>query len=74
MIKQRGEMMRTNLKVFRVKQNLTQDEIAEKIGYTRSSYSTIETGERNGRDAFWNALQQTFNIPDDEMWALKKND
>ena len=71
---QKKKTPRTNLKVFRVKLNLTQDEMADKIGYTRQSYSAIEAGERNGRDAFWNTLQEAFNIPDDEMWALKKND
>lgn len=66
--------MRMNLKVFRVKKGLTQDEIAEKIGYTRAAYSAIEAGKRDGRESFWNALQNGFNIPDAEMWALKKND
>lgn len=66
--------MRTNLKVFRVKQNMTQGEIAEHIGYTRAAYSSIENGKRSGRDSFWNALQKAFSLEDTEMWALKKND
>ena len=66
--------MRTNLKVFRVKNGLTQGEIAAKIGYTRATFSAIESGERDGRDTFWKALQKAFNIPDSEMWGLKKID
>ena len=66
--------MRLNLKVFRVKHGMTQEKIAERIGHTRASYSAIEAGKRNGREAFWNALQKAFNIPDAEMWALKKNE
>lgn len=66
--------MRTNLKVFRVKQKMTQDEMAEQIGYTRAAYSSIEKGKRNGRDAFWRDLQKAFNLDDTEMWSLMKNE
>ena len=66
--------MRTNLKIFRVTHKLTQAGMAEKIGYTRASYSSIEAGKRDGREIFWKSLQSAFNIPDAEMWALKKND
>ena len=65
---------RTNLMLFRVSQKLTQEEMAEKIGYTRAAYSAIEAGVREGRDAFWNALQEAFEIDDEKMWALKKID
>lgn len=65
---------RTNLKLFRVAHNLSQAEMAAKIGYTRASYTAIEAGKREGRDAFWNALQKAFNIDDADMWALKKID
>lgn len=66
--------MRKNLKIFRVKNDLTQEEIAKKIGCTRASYQAIESGQREGRQAFWNDLQNVFHIPDSEMWALKKNE
>lgn len=66
--------MRTNLKCFRVKQHLTQDGMAKRIGCTRCTYATIEAGTRNGRDFFWNSLQRAFNIPDADMWELKKKD
>ena len=66
--------MRTNLKLFRVKQHLTQEEMADRLGCARVTYSAIEKGTRNGRDYFWNALQQSFDIPDEDMWLLKKKD
>lgn len=66
--------MRTNLKVFRIKKGLTLEEFASKIGYTRATVSAIETGKRDGRDTFWRAVQNAFNIPDAEMWGLKKLD
>ena len=66
--------MRTNLKVFRVKQHLSQEEMAEKIGFSRGAYTAIESGKRDGRQSFWEALQKAFDIPDEQMWALKKNE
>lgn len=66
--------MRMNLKIFRVKKNLSHEEIAQRIGFSRAAYSAIEAGKREGRQAFWVALQKAFDIPDAEMWALKKNE
>lgn len=66
--------MRLNLKVFRVGKNLTQDEIAEKIGCKRSTYSAVEKGARSGKQTFWQALQTAFEIPDSELWRLSKNE
>lgn len=66
--------MRTHLKLLRVKHHLTQEQMAERIGCTRTTYATIETGERNGRDYFWESLQKAFDIPDEDMWKLKKKD
>ena len=66
--------MRTNLKVFRIKRHLSQEEISEKIGCSRATYCAIEYGVREGRKTFWNDLQKAFNLPDSEMWQLMKND
>lgn len=68
------KQMRTNLKLFRVKHQLTQEEMADKIGCIRCTYAAIEGGTRNGRDFFWQSLQKAFDIPDEDMWALKKID
>ena len=65
---------RTNLKVFRIQQKMTQAEFAEKIGCNRGTYAAIEKGTRNGQHKFWLNLQHTFNISDADMWALKKRD
>lgn len=62
--------MRTNLKVLRVKKNLTIREMAEKIGCKTSTYAAIEKGIRNGKQDFWLKLQQAFDIPDTEIWTL----
>lgn len=67
-------MQRTNLKILRVSQKMTQQEFADKIGVKRSTYSLIETGERSGKPDFWQALQKAFNIDDAEMYGLMKCD
>lgn len=69
-----GETMRTDLKVFRVKQKMTQEEFANKIGFSRSQYALIEQGNRNGTIDFWDKLKNTFEIPDTNMWRLMQND
>ena len=66
--------MRTNLKLFRVKNGLSQEDIAFKIGCGRATYASVETGKRNGTNSFWLALQKAFSIPDSEMWGLIKRD
>ena len=66
--------MRTNLKVLRVKNSLTQDDMAKKIGCSRVSYSNIERGIRHGSAYVWNSIQQVFNIKDEDMWGLMKNE
>lgn len=67
-------MARTNLKLFRVKLKMSQEEFANKIGYQRATYSAIESGKRSGRQQFWRDLQKAFNIPEAEMWELMKQD
>lgn len=66
--------MRTNLKLLRVKHHKTQAQMADHIGCGRCTYAHIENGTREGRDFFWKSLQKAFNIPDEDMWMLKKND
>lgn len=65
---------RTALKVFRVKQKMTQAQFAEKLGYSRTQYAMIEQGNRDGKQDFWNKLQTVFNIADSEMWSLMQVD
>lgn len=66
--------MRTNLKVFRVRKNLSQEQISAKIGCKRVTYSAIECGKRSGRSTFWEKLQKAFDVPEAEMWELMKNE
>ena len=70
----KNQNYRTNLKIFRVKQHLTTEEMAQRIGCIRPTYSAIENGKRTGRKAFWNDLQLAFALTDDEIKELMKID
>ena len=66
--------MRNGLYMFRHGLRLTQTEMANKIGCSRATYSSIECGARNGRVTFWNNLQRAFDIPDAEIGGLMRID
>lgn len=66
--------MREGLYSFRRGKKLTQSKIAEKIGCSRATYSSIETGARNGTMTFWYNLQTAFGIPDAELGGLMRVD
>lgn len=63
---------RRNLIIFRAKHGLNQQEMARRIGVSRSTYSEIENAKRNCSPSFLVKLQEAFNVPDEEMWALMK--
>lgn len=66
--------MRTNLKVLRVRNHLTQKEMAKKLGVSRATYSFVENNQRQGTSAFWEAVQRVFDVPDEEMYKLMKGE
>ena len=66
--------MRTNLKVFRVKNHLSQEEAAKKVGGGRAYFGHIERGFRNGTDKFWSGLQKAFNLTENEIERLKRDE
>ena len=63
---------RLELKVFRITKDLTQDEMAEACGVSKSTYCLVEQGKRKGSLDFWNKLQEAFKISDADMWNLMK--
>ena len=67
-------MERTNLRIFRVKNKLSQEQMAKRIGVTRATYSAIEKGTRNGKQTFWVKFQKAFSIPDNDLWGYIKTD
>lgn len=65
-------MTRHNLYMFRCERKLTKGKMAAKTGVSRTTYTMIESGKRDGSQAFWGNLQREFNVPDSEMWVLQK--
>lgn len=62
--------MRKDLKVLRVKHDLTQKELAEKLGISVPAYNLIEQGKRNGNKELWKKIQSIFNLDNAEVWEL----
>lgn len=63
---------RRNLIIFRAKHGLNIQQMADRIGVTRSTYSEIEKAKRNCSQVFLTKLQLAFDIPDEEMWSLTR--
>lgn len=54
--------MRKNLINARKEKHLTQKQVAEIVGISVSLYQKLETGERLGKIATWDALEDLFII------------
>lgn len=63
---------REKLKELRKENNLTYSEMAVKCDIAKSLYFRIERGESQGTMKFWENLQKTFNITDEEMFSFYK--
>lgn len=60
-------MARSKLKRKRISLNLTQQEVADLIGITRSYYTEIENGKRGCKIQIWLKIAKVFDIPDSEL-------
>lgn len=65
---------RTSLKVFRVKNRLSQEQIAAKLGFSRGHYAKFENGEQDITLRFLEALTTVFGISFDEAKTISKRD
>lgn len=50
--------------------DLSQTEMALKLGISVSSYSNIESGKVYGNVKTWKRIQEVFKLTDDEVWRL----
>ena len=64
------QVRRKNLKIFRIEHDMTQSDMAERIGCSRDAYSAIESGARDPSYGFMEALHIAFAVPSERMWAL----
>lgn len=65
--------MRTELKVLRVRQNLTQREMAARLGITTANYCLIENGRSGGSRSTWDKLKRAFGLSASELIRLKED-
>lgn len=63
-------MVRMKLKMFRISNNLSQQEIADALGVPRQTYSMVERGQRRGSISMWSKIQETFNVSDSDMLKM----
>lgn len=62
--------MRNNLREFRTKLGLTQEEIGGMFNLNRQQWCNIESGKRKGSGSFWLCLQKKFNLSNEETLKL----
>jgi transcriptional regulator with XRE-family HTH domain len=68
-----NRVLRRRLKDLRINANLSQREVAKKLGISRSAYSQIETGERKvGAEELFK-LAKFFKVDVDDLMNLKKD-
>lgn len=57
-----------NLKVARIRKDLTQEEISNMIGVSRKTYNDIEKGKSNPRFETMGKLSKLLNMSVDELF------
>lgn len=66
--------MKNTLKVERAILNLTQDELAQKIGVSRQTINSIETNRYVPSTLLALKLSKVFNKPVNDFFKLEEND
>lgn len=59
--------MRTMLKELRRKAELTQKQLAERIGCTRENYAMMEAGKSDGSIKLWIAIQKELGVSAEDI-------
>ena len=67
-------MKRTDLKLLRIQHGLTQDRMAEKIGFSRNQYQRVEAGDQDVSLKFLVAFGDAFGMSLEEAKELTKRD
>lgn len=66
--------MKNNIKVERARRNITQEELAEKLGVSRQSINAIETGKFVPSTVLALKLSRFFKMNVNELFELEKTD
>ena len=63
--------LRNNLKVFRAREDLTQAGLAERVGVTRKTINTIETGRFVPSTVLALRLARAFGVTVEDLFELE---
>lgn len=66
--------MKNRLKVARAEMDLTQEELAKRIGVSRQSINAIESGRYVPSTVLALKMSQVFGKPVEEVFILDEND
>lgn len=66
--------MKNNIKVERARHNLTQAELAEKVGVSRQTINSIETKKYDPSAVLALKIASFFQIPFEELFQLEDDD
>lgn len=66
--------MQSKFKEFRENLGITQLEMSRSVNYSLAYIKKIEAGERKGSIDFWKKLQKVYNVDNNKIWGLMKND
>ncbi len=66
------EIVSNNIKYFRLQNNWTQEDLAEKLGTTPVYVSALENAKKNIRIDYINHIANTFNIPVKELFIERE--
>jgi DNA-binding XRE family transcriptional regulator len=61
---------RIKLKQFRIGLDLSQEQMADSLGVSRSMYAAIENGQRYGTLKFWKNLEVTHNVSPADVYEM----
>lgn len=66
--------MKNSIKVERARHNLTQGDLAEKVGVSRQTINSIETKKYVPSAVLALKIAQVFQIPFEELFQLEEDD
>lgn len=66
--------MRNNIKIERARHNLTQADLAEKIGVSRQSINAIEKGKYVPSTVLALKMARLFNMSVEDLFTLETDD
>lgn len=65
-------MLRTRLKQYRAKHNMSQAELAKKVGVRRETIGQVENGKYNPSLKLAYDIAKTFGVPIEELFIFEE--